>query len=386
MKVLLLDAHTVQSLSVARSLKDIGYEVHGFIESKVSYGFVSRYIDYKIICPSLLKESEKYLSFLLDYILYNNIDIIIPLYNDSAEFLSLNKEYIEDNFSVKCAIPSYNTFIKAHDKEKLMLFCEKYGIPHPKTSYISLDNLDSVAKYVGFPALIKPNLSSGSRGIKLVNSLFDVKQELPNIESEFGRSTLQEYIDNSGSYYNVMIYRDRYRKFHESVVLKIMRYFPLKGGTSCYCETINNDFLVEICQKTLNVMDWVGFADFDIMESKSGEYKIIEVNPRVPASIHAAYISGINFPEMMIKDLLKENIPIYNNNVGKSMRFFGLDVLWFIFSSNRFKFKPSWFRLFESRVYYQDGSIYDPIPMVVGILQGVIKYLNPSYRKSKLNK
>ena len=76
------------------------------------------------------------------------------------------------------------------------------------------------------------------------------------------------------------------------------------------CETIQNETLVCICKDILDALDWVGFADFDIMESKSGEYKVIEINPRVPASIHAAYIAGVNYPEMIVHDMKDEPILI----------------------------------------------------------------------------
>ena len=38
-----------------------------------------------------------------------------------------------------------------------------------------------------------------------------------------------------------MLYRDKSGGAMEAVIIRIMRYFPLKGGTSCYCETIQNE-------------------------------------------------------------------------------------------------------------------------------------------------
>ena len=89
-------------------------------------------------------------------------------------------------------------------------------------------------------------------------------------------------------------------------VLKIMRYFPLKGGTSCYCETIRHDALMRICARVLDELQWVGFADFDIMEEKdTGELKIIEINPRnlisyIFLSPHAVTIPVIFVPTMAL--------------------------------------------------------------------------------------
>lgn len=386
MRVLLLDAHTVQSISVAYSLKEKGHEISGLMESKTSYGYVSRYIDHKILCPVLLDSPSIYLDFLHDYLQKNPQDVIIPMYNDSAELLSRNKEKIEKIFSVMCAVPEYETFMKAHDKEKLMRICKDQGFPHPRTSFLSVENMGEAVSYVGFPALIKPNISSGARGIVIVHDALELQEKFPTIEREFGRCTLQEYIDHTGIYYNVMLYRDRRGDFHESVILKIMRYFPLKGGTSCYCETIQHDYLVDICKKVLDTLGWIGFADFDIMESKAGEYKIIEINPRVPASIHAAYVSGVNYPAMIMDDIKGQLISSYDYHSGRSLRFWGLDVMWFLFSSQRFSYRPSWFKFFGKDVFYQDGSFKDPLPMLMGCLQGVIKYMNPQFRKGKLSK
>ena len=384
MNILLLDAHTVQSISVARSLKENGHVIFGFIESRLSYGYVSRFVDHKILCPILRDAPSEYLNFLVDFLGKNPQDVIIPMYNDSAELLSQNKERIENSFSVKCAIPHYDTFIKAHDKERLMDVCKQRSFPHPRTAFLSSKNLHEVVSYVGFPALIKPNISSGARGIMLVHEEKELLDKWPAIERDFGRCTLQEYVDHTGIYYNVMLYRDKSGGCHEAVIIRIMRYFPLKGGTSCYCETIQNETLVCICKDILDALDWVGFADFDIMESKSGEYKVIEINPRVPASIHAAYIAGVNYPEMIVHDMKDEPILTYTYHIGKVLRFWGLDVMWFIFSPQRFSSHPSCFCFLGKNIFYQDGSLKDPLPMLMGILSGLVKYLNPSFRKSKL--
>lgn len=385
--ILLLDGHTVQSISVARSLKEKGFNVIAFIEHRISFGFVSTFIDKKIICPILSKEKDRYSKFLFDFLSRNQIEIIIPLYNDSAIFLSKNKSFIEKTYKSVCAIPEFDTFINAFNKEFLMDICKNADLPHPRTAHINSNHsLDTAIKYVGFPALIKPNVSSGARGITLVNSVEELTQKLKGIEKDFGACTLQEYIQNSGVYYNVMIYRDRNGVCTTPVIIKIIRYFPIKGGTSCCCKTIKEKTLHRICEKTLEQLEWHGFADFDIMESINGDFKIIEINPRIPASIHAAFVAGINFPEIIIKDLNGEDVESsYKYEENQYVRFMGLDVMWWLFSPERFKSHPSWFSFLGNNIFYQDGSIKDPLPMLMGFISGIIKYLNPTFRKSKLN-
>lgn len=383
MNVLLLDGHTVQAISVARALRSEGHSVAAFIPQRLSHGAVCRYIDRKIHAPE--SRHHSFIPFLENYLQQNAVDVVIPMFDDSAIELSRNKHRIEQQFGVRCAIPDFATFSAAHDKQRLMALCSEYGFPHPATHELHGDNIDEAALDVGFPAIIKPNISAGARGIVRVNSTEEIRARLPEIERQFGSCTLQRFIDHTGVYYNVMLYRTADGRKAAHTVIRIMRYFPLKGGTSCYCETVENERLVDICMQVLDRLGWVGFADFDIMEERrTGNFYIIEINPRVPASIHAAFVSGVNFPEIILRDTIGQPLPATRYTPGQALRFMGLDVMWFLFSPERFSFRPSWFRLCGRNLHYQDGSLHDPLPMLAGALAGVGKYLNPAFLKSKL--
>lgn len=382
--ILLLDGNTVQTISVARALKCAGYYITAFISQRISYGYVCRYIDKKIKAPDT-SLTDRYIDFLAQFLTKNDVDVIIPMYDDSATLLSKNKVNIETNYHVHCAIPDYATYSIAHDKQKLMELCQQNNFPHPKTYPLTQENIQIAVSHVGLPAMIKPNISAGAKGIVLANTIEEIRLKLPYATQQYGACSLQHYINHSGIYYNVMLYRSSHGNIIGYTVLKIMRYFPLKGGTSCYCETIKNEQLVQTCAKVLDKLEWIGFADFDVMEEKgTKKLYIIEINPRLPASIHGAYISGVNFPEIIVKDALRQPITEPHYQPGKVLRFMGLDIMWFCFAPQRLRFKPSWFHFFGKNIYYQDGSLSDPLPMIMGCISGIIKYLSPSFRKSKL--
>ena len=236
-----------------------------------------------------------------------------------------------------------------------MSFCEKEEIPHPNTVSLSADNIEECAHAVGFPALIKPNFSVGARGIIRVDTIEELKTSFSEISEQFGKCTLQELIDNTDYYYNVMLYRSKEGDFLGSAVIKIVRMYPIKAGSSTCCISVNNDELVNICKACLDKLNWVGMADFDVLQRLDNkDYKIIEINPRVPASLKGATISGINFPEIILSDCLGLSIPNYEYSANKIMRYLGTDLIWFIKSANRFKAKPNWFSFFGKNIYYQD--------------------------------
>ena len=134
-------------------------------------------------------------------------------------------------------------------------------------------------------------------------------------------------------------------------------------------------------------LNWNGFADFDVLEEvQTHELKIIEINPRVPSSFQAAFAAEVDFGKVFVADEFNEPMPKFEYKIGKQVRWMGLDVMWFLFSKDRFKFKPSWFNFFGKEVSYHDGAWNDPLPMLAGMFAGALKYLNPNFRKAKLKK
>lgn len=120
-------------------------------------------------------------------------------------------------------------------------------MPHPHTAAITEDLLDSVARKIGFPCLIKPDFSVGARGITRVDSLDELRSQYPKISAIYGSCTLQELIDNPDYYYSVMMYRDSQGDCENSVVIKIVRMYPVKAGSSSCCISVENPELVAIC-------------------------------------------------------------------------------------------------------------------------------------------
>lgn len=387
MNVLLLSAEGVQAVCMARWLHRAGHRVYAFAESRVSSGYASRWIDERHIVPSVNEKREEFTSCLRSFLSRNKMHVIIPLDDSSAEYLSHNKPQLVAEYNVKCAVPDEKVFDTANDKSQLLELCEAHNIPSPRTRSIDTENVTLASDYVGFPAMIKPNLSEGARGIVRVENADDVRKKLPDIISTFGPCTLQEYVVQPDFYYNVMLYRSRSGRIEAYTIIKIRRFFPLRGGSSCYSETVEEPELLHIASELLESLNYIGFADLDVLvDKRTGEFRIIEINPRVPSSLQAAAASGIDFSAIMIADEFGEVIPRFTYRPGQQVRWFGLDVMWFLFSPRRFSFSPSWFRFWGKNVSYHDGSWRDPLPMIAGCLEGVVKYMNPAFRRSKLNK
>lgn len=285
----------------------------------------------------------------------NYFNVIVPMGDKAASYLSKYKGKIETTYKTKCAVPDYSILSVVEDKSSFMAFCRDNDIPHPRTLKLTEESLLDSAGEIGFPALIKPDHSVGARGITRVDTIEDLNKYYPEISKHYGTCTLQEFVDNPDYYYNVMMYRDVKGDCLGTAIIKIVRMFPIRGGSSSCCITVENEELEDLCKSVLDKLGWVGMADFDVLQRKdTGEYKIIEINPRVPASLRAAYVSGVNFPELIVADTLKRPIPEYHYHPGKTLRYMGLDLMWFLKSSRRISTSPSWLNFIGNNIYYQD--------------------------------
>lgn len=381
-KIVILDAQTIQTIAVAKSLKMHNYYVILMCDSKNSYGFHTKYADRKIIVPSIQSETEAFHLFFVEFLQNEKIDVVIPMNDYSARYLSKNKSTLEQltNF----IIPSYDIFINAYDKNRLMKICETNGFPHPKTVDLTTCNIEAVDKLIKFPALIKPNISTGARGIAIVESISEIQKKLPHIVEIYGDCHLQEFIPSGGHQFKVELFIDD-RKLINSTVIDKMRFYPPKGGSCCYLQTVEKHDLIDICFNLSLVLNWEGFIDFDLIEDpRDGIVKIIEINPRIPATIKACIISGVDFIENIVDGSLKSPVKIYKYLPGKYLRYLGMDILWLFTSKNQVKSKFSWIKtLFSSNEYLEDGSFDDIKPFFYGTIGGILKQTNRHFRESK---
>lgn len=379
-KVLLLDGGGTQTLPIAKSLYKNGHSVHIFFEHKFSYGYATRYASHKIQAPPI-KDEKSYSVFFSDYVRNNSIDVVIPLSDPSAMFLSKNKQ----SFLKLCRYiaPEYDVFMQGYDKNMLMSVCRENSFPHPQTIDLGIAGISTVQDSF-FPALLKPNLTAGGRGMKLLTCKNELEAVFENNVKEYGQCHLQKYVKPGGRQFKVELFIDENHQLINASVIHKQRYYPVAGGSSCFNVTVNNDAIVDICNNVLKKIGWIGFADFDLIEDPGdGVIKIMEINPRIPACVKSAIESGIDYANMIVDSSMGREVKKYDYVPGKQLRHIGFDILWFFHSNDRFKAETKWFNFFKKGQSFQDFSIDDPLPFVYGTIGNIKKMSSENFRKSK---
>ena len=380
-KILLLDGEAVQTLIIAETLKNAGYEVHLLCNGTQNYGYHTKYADKRTVVKT--EPESEFLESVKQYVADNGIATIIPMNDEGAVFMSkYKKELIKQ---VPILLPDWNVFEKAYDKNLLMALCAEKGYPHPVTIDLEKRSYETITEdVIPFPAIIKPNYTSGGRGMTLVNNPEELVEKYPSIREQSGACHLQQFIKAGGKQVKVQVFIDpRDGKTYTSVIHK-QRYYPEKGGSSSCNVTIRDDSIVAVCTDVLHDIGWEGFADFDLIENpETSELLIMEINPRIPACIKSAVKSGMDYGVMIADVSLGKPLKEYTYKPGKKLRHIGFEMLWFLKSKNRWKTKPCWFHWIDPKLSFQDFSWKDPAPFFYGTWGNIKKQHSKEFQQAK---
>ena len=375
MTSLVLGAGT-QGLAIINALKKADCRVVLLCEEKNNYADVSRYIDKKYHFVGDISSND-YINLIISIIAREQVDVIIPMGDKSAELLSHYKEELLKR--IKIDTPDYNCFIRGYDKNQLMLLCQQNNYPHPKTLDISKCDIDTDedVKSFFFPAMLKPNCTTGGRGMTKVSDYEQLRKIYPALHRQYGEYHLQQFIKPGGRQVKVQLYINSEKELVASSVIEKKRWYPVQGGSNCCAVTIKDDSLVDMCYHILLDLNWLGFADFDLIEDPdTHQLLVMEINPRVPACIKSPIAAGLNWGQVFVDSCLGKPKQEYIYKEGVVLRHLGFDILWFVKSPNRWKSRPSWFGFFGKNVYYQDMSDWtDPKPFLVGTWNNIKKLL-----------
>ena len=103
MNVLLIGGGT-QGLAFISPLTKLGYKVFLLAEEKNNYADVSRYLA-GVIVPTVKISDDAYLDYILSVIRDNNVSVVIPMGDSSAEFVSKHIDKLSSVVIVK--MPDY---------------------------------------------------------------------------------------------------------------------------------------------------------------------------------------------------------------------------------------------------------------------------------------
>ena len=204
----------------------------------------------------------------------------------------------------------------ANDKGKLYQFLEWRSIPVPAFRIIdSAEQFSSAITELGYPArpvCFKPCLANGSRGFRILDAAFDAAKALwqekpghPYLQPEavlqllqagsFPELLIAEYLP--GDEYSV----DCIAASGECLIAVPRKRTRIVNGISAAGEFVQQEAIIAYCAAIIAALRLDGNIGIQVRQAASGEFLLLEINPRVQGTISAGLGAGINLPLLAVK-------------------------------------------------------------------------------------
>lgn len=367
-KVLITDGRSRAALAIIRSLGRRGIKVT-IGEAFDCPSFHSKYVSERLFYPPPEKQPDIFVEHILKQIKNNNYDAIITVRDDATLLLAKNKEIFSQHVNI--AVADYEIVSIGRDKSQTIKAALNSDIPCPKTYFPEKpDDLLQLKDKLDYPLLIKPNKSSGSRGIKVVNSFEELLTEYEKVYSTFGPALLQEFIPYGGAYGVSMLFNKGEPK--AIFTHKRLRQYPESGGPSTLRESVRYPEIEEYATRLLKNINWHGVAMVEFrIDARTNEPKLMEVNPRFWGSLQLAIYSGVDFPYLLYELAMNGDVePVFEYKVGAKVRWLlPGDILWFLSTPNKLQSLPEFLKF--KGMGYDILSLDDPLPAISYVLYSV---------------
>lgn len=226
----------------------------------------------------------------------NQIDYIFPAHDDVIVALAENSE----KFKAKIVTSPLKTCLISRSKKKTYEQLNEV-LPVPK-----LFKQPSEVDF--FPVFVKPDKGQGSLDAQKVNDAKSLEVLITNNPNLI----ILEYL--SGKEYTVDCFTDREKGL---MFCQGRERIRTKSGISMNSKPVDkqtNDALTSYAEKISQKIEFYGAWFFQVKLSESGEYKLLEIAPRISGTMATSRVIGINFAVLSIYEIERVNLAIITNN------------------------------------------------------------------------
>lgn len=325
-KILILDGHSKAAATAVLALP-AGGELHVAAIEEDCLCFASRRITRKLVQPRSAAELRAWIQHLDRD---ENFDLIIP--STEASLLAMKADDLDPLLRAKAVIPPEASLDIALDKQRTLELADQLGVQIPSGRTIASGAEPPAC--TAWPTVIKPihskvalhdeTLSLSVRicanAMQRDEALADLLPLSPVLEQDYfrGRGVGVEVLFEHGE--------PRWWFAHERI-----HELPITGGASSYRRSI--DVPANLRKATLDLLTrlrWHGVAMVEFKVTEDGDYRLMEINPRLWGSLPLAIASGVNFPLALLRMAIRQPVgpqPCYRRH--QYARDVVKDVHWF---------------------------------------------------------
>jgi len=309
--------YIIQNILALRKIKNIKFNIHGIDQKNISQNNLD-YLNTFKVCPNSAGESKEYIKFVKKYCLENEIDIFFPL---SESEINVLLEIDQASIKTKFILPSKNLSDILSDKLKFFEVLKNYNISNDNfytiNSYNELKSLIKSKKLNYNKIVCKPRVSSGSRGVLIIDESKNFAEPVPGRMCALGgKESIFQYIENNKlnlkNYIITEYFGDNVYDVDSYIVDGDVKYLvsrerqyinplsPINEG----CKITNNQNINKLVKEIAFKLNYTGILDLDIAICKNNLPHIIDVSPRISGSVACSIVADLNIFEVIINHIL----------------------------------------------------------------------------------
>lgn len=194
------------------------------------------------------------------------------------------------------------------DKDSFYRLCEAQGVAYPSLWSADVAEAAEYRDQIAYPAMIKPariqdvkHLMAGRKGW-VVRGPSDFDATLPGIPPEAGTLLMQEIVPGPESAITLWCgYLDGAGQVRQRFTARKLRQYPAGFGSASLVQSEACPETAEIAERLLTALGYRGIAAAEFKRHpKTGDLKIIEVNPRPSLWFSVSTKAGVPLVETAI--------------------------------------------------------------------------------------
>ena len=304
---------------MARSFHE-AYGLHSVAIGKGRLGATSNshIVSVEVVEPRL-EEDEVFCKTLIEFAGRYSSEtplLLVPCGDNYTKMLARNQEALKPYYHFACI--DEELLMRLSMKESFYALCDQYGFAYPKTTTVTVNNYEDFEVPFAFPVVIKP-----SNSVAYWNCHFPHKKKVFVAETAeefraivtaiYGSSyrdhlIIQEYIPGDASHMRVMnCYCGKDGKVRLIALGQALLEEHSPEGIGRYAAIVPTEDrqLARQMKQFLEEIGYVGFANFDFkLDSRDGQYKLFEMNPRQGRSSFFVTAEGYNLAQFLVEDVL----------------------------------------------------------------------------------
>jgi len=328
---LVLDARLRQSLVAVRSLGRRGLRVGAFETPPDVAAFSSRWCQQQFICPGAIA-SNAYLAYLEHVLDRLDARVVIPSHDGTIALFRRHRSRLEQR--APFALAKEPALDIAVNKGRTLAVARRLGLAVPETVIVrDVNDIPSALREIGLPAVVKPieSWSWGEEGgVRVGAQLVTTSEEVNRVVAElarYERATLFQRLLSGRREAVSLLYANG--NVHARFAQWAKRTGPPLGGESVLRQSIDvpRD-LGEQAERLIREIDLEGYSEVEFRRDGNDIPYLMEINPRLSASVEIAVRCGVDFPHLLYQWASGQSIDkVERYRVGAWMRYLRGDLM-----------------------------------------------------------